>query len=190
MTHTRNIMKAYRSATPQDHAEGMAWYDEAKAFAASLDNDVARAAAVIAILSPMTSWPQNVDKARRAYDGDRTRLGFHANRDKVSRILDNGEDYRDVLTGPKVTSFFHNIMGSPDHVTIDRHAVDIAIGKPLSNRERAVWLGVKNRAVLTEAYLRSAVIASRESGMTIAPYQVQAATWVWWRKNKAAANHG
>lgn len=189
-THVRNIMKAYRSATPEDHAEGLEWYREANAFAASLDTDVERAAAVIAILSPVTSWPQNMDKARRAYAGDRTRLGFPANRDKVSRILDGGERWQDVLSGAKVEAFMANIMGDPEHVTVDRHAVDIAIGRPLSDTERAVWMGKRNRAILIDAYRRAAVIASREASEPVMPYQVQAVTWVWWRRNRAVAFHG
>jgi len=182
--HTRNILSIYRSATAQDRSEGMSWYREAYALAASLDSDVHRAAAVIAILSPMTSWPQNVERATRAYAGDRTRLGFHANRDKVARILDDGEDWRNVLKGPKVEAFFANIIGDPNFVTIDRHAIDIAIGRPLSNKERAVWMGKRNRAILTQSYINA---AKREK---VLPYEMQAVTWVMWRKNRAVAFHG
>lgn len=182
--YTRRILSIYRACTNEEHEEGMRWYKEAYAFAASLDSDVERAAAVIAILSPMTSWPQNVDKARRAYAGDRTRLGFTANRDKVSRILDDGEDWRNVMSGPKVIPFFNNIMGNSVPVTIDRHAIDIAIGRPLSDKERSVWMGKRNRAILSQAYTN----AAKRAGVT--PSQMQAITWVHWRKHYAQAFHG
>lgn len=182
--YTRRILSIYRAASPEDHAEGTQWYREARAFAASLDSDVERAVAVIAILSPMTSWPQNMDKARRAYAGDRTRLGFPANRDKVARILDDGEHWADVISGPKVVSFFHNIMGSADYVTIDRHAIDIALGAPQTDAVRSVWMGKRNRAVLTQAYRNAARILGVDAPT------VQAVTWVAWRKTRAQAFHG
>jgi hypothetical protein len=47
-------------------------------------------------------------------------------------MLCGGEEPEKVLGGNKVTSFYHNISdpSSPLHVTVDRHAHDIAIGNP------------------------------------------------------------
>ena len=181
-------MKAYRLATPEDHTDGMAWYREAHAFASSLDTDVSRAAGVIAALSPNTSWPTNMRLATNHYAGVFGGTFGDATR-KAQRIL-AGEPVESVLRGDKVTAFYANIMGDPAHVTIDRHAIDIACGKPMSDRERSVWMGKRNRAVLVDAYRRAAAIATREAGETVHPYQVQAVTWVWWRKNRAVAFHG
>lgn len=187
-TYTRNILRIYRATGPDDRAEGLTWYADANAFARSLDDNVERAAAVIAALSPMLPWPRNVRLARAHYDGVYGGC-LTTNSDKARRIL-SGEDYRNVLSGPKVWAFFHNVMCSPDHVTIDRHAVDIAVGKTLTDAERSPYFGVKNRAVLTKAYFNAAKIASKESGENVFPYQVQAITWVHWRKHYAKYYHG
>lgn len=180
--HTRRILSIYRSAGPDDYATGMAWYREANAYAASLDNDVERAAGVMAAISPMMPWPRNKILAAEIYNG---RQGgcLPDNWVKARRILD-GEAPLDVLSGDKVVAFFHNIMLSPEYVTIDRHAIDIAIGRPLSNKERSVWLGKRKRAVLVKAYENAAKIAG------VSAFEIQAVTWVVWRKTRAVANFG
>lgn len=188
-TYTRNILKAFRAADGEDEREGMEWYREAHALALSLDpENVERAAGIIAVLSPMKSWPMNVRLARGVYAGEFSGT-FKRNMDKARAMLD-GAHPLDVLSGDKVIAFYHNILGSPDYVTIDRHAIDIAVGRPMDDKARAAYMGKRKRAELVEAYRRAAVIASREAGKPVHPHQIQAVTWVWWRKNRAVAFHG
>lgn len=189
---TRNITKIFRQTTAEDRIAGLGWYATAREVAAQLDpEDPARAAAVIAVLSPRTSWPQNVKLAQDAYAGRKVgALG--ANVRKAQRIL-AGEDPSDVVTGDKVRAFWLTIVDPSDAraVVVDRHAFDVACDQVTDDATRGRYLGrVGKYAELADMYRRAAKIISRETGQSWTPAAVQAATWVYWRRERAAANHG
>ena len=194
MDYVANILKAFDSASNDDIAHGAGWYDGARALAESLDPaNVRRGAGVIAALSPMLSWPQNLLRAKEVFETGTTR-GLSRNVAKAVRIY-NGEDPIDVLSGEKVRSFFHNIMGDDEGVTIDRHAIDIAYGRVMSDKERAEAVKrTKARdgyAILRQAYLDAAAILSGpEYGYDLSGAQLQAIVWVYWRRNVIANFHG
>lgn len=181
---TRNITKAYRLSTTTDRLEGEGWYDAAKAFAATLDTDVSRAVAVMAVISPMVSWNRNREIVRRLYDGDRSSMCLSSSMAKAIRILDHGEDPAVVMRGEKVVAFYNNIMGIDDGtVTIDRHAMMVAEGKRIPGRELKFTKTVNRK--YAEEYRRAATILSKEFGRIITPAQVQATVWVWWRRGNS-----
>lgn len=182
---TDNILTAYRAASDSDIEDGMHWYESAMSFAQTLTPDSpATGAGIIAALSPMTSWPENMKKASMLVDTGST-YGLPANVAKAQRIL-NGEAPLDVLRGLKVRAFYLNIMGINSHeaVTIDRHAIDVAHGRVMSDKERAPWFGKRKNAELVNAYLSGA----ETIGITGA--QLQAIVWVYWRRNVIANFHG
>ena len=203
----QNITAAFRAASTSERAEGINWYGRALNLATELDPaDPARGAAVIAVLSPMLSWPRNMLLARQAYAMSAGYVGvgnpfaspemqalnlgcLKKNATKAFRIL-AGIPAETVVSGEKVTSFYSNILGVAENVTVDRHAIDIACGKPLSDAERSKVIGGKagydNVAAM---YRRAAEILSSEMKFYITPAQVQAVTWVYWRRNKAVAFH-
>ena len=185
---TRNITKAFRLSTARDRAEGMAWYDGARAYAASLDSDVERAVGIIAALSPLQSWPVNMRMAAEFYDGRRN-CGLPDNVVKAERIL-NGESPNDVLGGKKVRAFFFNIMasGSDEAVTIDRHAIAVCEGRVIPETELKSYFGAKRNRQYVSEYVNAAKILSKEFG-PLTPAQVQATVWVWWRRNHAQNKH-
>lgn len=189
---TRNITRAFRAATPDDRIAGKSWYATAREISATLDPaDPARAAAVIAVLSPRLSWKKNVEAAADAYAG-RTPRVLKANAAKAARIL-AGEDPEDVVTGPKVRAFWRTIVDptDPRTVVIDRHAIDIAAGRVLDDETRGRFLGRKGGYdAVCDAYRRAARIVSKETGQDWSPADIQATTWVYWRRERAAANHG
>jgi hypothetical protein len=183
-----NILRAYVLASDSDISEGMAWYDDALGLAAELSpNDIARGAGVIAALSPLTSWPLNVRRAREVF-ATGTTSGMGNNVRKAERIF-AGESPESVLSGPKVTSFFHNIMGNDEMVTVDRHAIDVAYGRVMSDDERSKAVSGKRYGILKDAYSHVANILSTEMEKVITGAQLQAAVWVYWRANHAAAFH-
>lgn len=183
---TRNVTKAYRLATDLDLSEGWEWYASAKAYAATLDDNVSRAAGIIAALSPCSSWTINKSMAAQWYEGRRN-VHTAPNVAKAQRIWD-GEDPMTVLGGPKVRAFYLNIMGIDDKesVTIDRHAMMVCEGRVISDKELATFFNVRNNRRYAEEYRRAASILSKECGMPLSPAQVQAVTWVWWRRNHSA----
>lgn len=189
---TRNITKIFRQTTTDDRIDGLSWYATAREVAATLDPaDPARGAAVLAVLSPRTSWPQNVKLAQDAYAGRKVgALG--ANVRKAQRILD-GEDPADVVTGDKVRAFWLTIVdpSDPRAVVVDRHAFDVACDEVTDDATRGRYLGrVGKYAELADLYRRAAKIISKETGQSWTPAAVQATTWVYWRRERAAANHG
>lgn len=179
-----NVCTVMDLCGPEHITEGMEWYREAYAIACELvPEDPSRGAGILAALSPLTSWPLNVRRAREVASTGTTG-GLPASVAKAERIW-QGEASLDVLGGDKVLSFYRNIMGDDSHVTVDRHAIDVACGRPMTDAERA--LAIRGKA----GYGRLADIyraASQKYGYT--PSQIQAIVWVWWRENKALANHG
>lgn len=213
---TRNITRTFREATDGDRAIGHGWYARARTLATELvvaygtgvgrtDEDAVRkAAGVIAAISPRLAWRKNVEYAWEAYrlyhldavrDADEFAASLpvlNANARKAYRIL-SGEDSELVLGGPKVRAFYFTIVNpsDPRAVVVDRHAVDIAFGEVLDDARRGLALGRKGAYDSVSAlYRKAAVIISRELGESWTPAQVQATTWTYWRRERAAAYHG
>jgi hypothetical protein len=177
----RNILAVYADASDDERQAGREWYADAHTLARELDPDnVERAAGVIAALSPRLSWDLNARYARQAYADGRASGGLKANTDKATRIL-AGEPPANVLGGRKVTAFADNIArpGTSERVTIDRHAFDIARGRVTSDAEREILSRKGVYDVFCEAYRRVA----HDLG-DISPAQLQAVTWVAWRRRK------
>ena len=188
----RNITAAYRKASEDDVACGLSWYANALSLAHTLDPaNPARAAGVIAALSPLTSWPRNVTMVREIYSGQ-TAKGLPRNIAKALAIY-AGALPLDVLSGNKVRSFYLNIMGidTAESVTIDRHAIDVAKGRVQTDKERSLSVANKGAyAGVVAEYIRAAGIISKESGSHVSAAQIQAITWVYWRRNVIRNNHG
>lgn len=194
----RHIVATFNKATTQEVIEGMDWYVRARALAEELDpQNAERAAAVIAVLSPRLNWSKNVEVARLAY-----RLAhqvsvslypewrlpvLNANADKARRLLIDGEDPNEVVQGPKVRAFWHAIVRpeDPRAVVIDRHALDVAFGKVMDDRTRGALLGKKGAYdEIAERYAFAAEVIGNAVFSDVKPPQVQAVTWVVWRRLK------
>lgn len=175
---TPNVLAVYRDADFYAFSAGMTWYDDAHDFARILDNNVHRAAGIIAALSPMNGWNNNKNKAAQLYaqNGDGSGCGLYNNVAKAVAIY-NGADPMDILKGDKVRAFYETILDpTGDHnPVIDRHAFDIAVGRRTDNRTRGI-LGRKGEYdKFARAYRRAADAAG------IGAAQIQAITWMHWR---------
>jgi len=173
-----NILAVYNGASADVMRSGIRWYADAHAFAASLDTDVRRAAAVVAVISPNTSWSANKTLALKAYatmSGEG--MGFPDKVSKVTRLF-AGEDPDAVVKGPKVTAFYQTIL-DPFHAdvrpVIDRHAQDIADGIRNTEKTRKPPTG-KRYDAYADAYREVARIVGLPAHM------VQAITWESWRE--------
>jgi len=131
--HVKNIVDKYKTANPDLLKGGSAWYEKAHEEASKVGGgDVRRGAGIIAALSPLNDWGRNVAQAHELRKtGGVSGALLPENVDKARRIH-SGEDPHDVLGGHKVRSFFENIHdpSSKEHITVDRHAYDIAMGHP------------------------------------------------------------
>lgn len=174
------IVRLYRSATPAERSQGLAWYGEAHDVAVSLAQaynvSVSSAAGVIAALSPQSDWPQNITRARQLMAGGDT-YGLGDGRRKASRIM-SGEDPDKVLNGPKVRAFWSNIADpvSSTAVTVDRHSLDAALGMVTTDAIRKSILERKGGYEAVEEAYRH---AARRLG--VAPHVAQAVAWTAWR---------
>ncbi|URP22102.1 hypothetical protein SEA_BIG4_344 [Microbacterium phage Big4] len=184
--HTRNITAVFRSADAALIEEGIAWYSDAKliaeAFAAKHDVSLVVSAGVLAALSPLNSWGNNVNLAARmlASKGTLDSGYLKANLAKARRIMAEGTT--EALGGLKVNNFYASIVsGGAEGVTIDRHAWCIA-HNDRSKSNNIPSLSPKRYAEIAECYTRAARILSREYGMPLSPAVVQAVTWVVWRR--------
>jgi hypothetical protein len=181
--YIRNIIAVYEQATDDQKTQGFNWYPTAHQLASFLsEGDVQRGAGVIAALSANKAWDTNQKLAGDAFGGD---VHGHTrdNLEKVAKIM-AGVDPTEVLPmGMKTGNFYRNILDPEDTeaVTIDRHAHDVAVGRPYGDEERG--LGAKGRyAVLSLAYRNAA------AKLGILPSELQAVVWVVWTESLAGTN--
>ena len=138
---------------------------------------------VVAALSPMKSWSQNIIQARKMIlTGDCGHM--KSMKSKAERImkLDRDMSYEemktaisDILNGNKIVSFFHNILepNETNVVTIDRHAISIAIGRKATDKEQQL---TRNQyEFLAQCYQYTAeglgMTASKLQGITWSNYR-------------------
>lgn len=107
-------------------------------------------------------------------------LGLDGSCVKATRIL-AGETPLDVLGGDKVRAFYATILDPHgyDVPVIDRHAFDIAVGRVTDEKARATLSRKGEYARFGEVYID----AARSVGVSSS--QMQAITWVAWRRLKA-----
>lgn len=183
---TRAVLDVYRDASFYAFSTGMTWYDDAHAFARTLDPAAPeRAAGVIAALSPMNGWTNNKNKAALLYSQrNGNNVGLKSNVEKALRIL-NDADPLDVLGGDKVRAFYATILDpAGDHnPVIDRHAFDIALGMRTNDAARSALgrKGMYDR--FASVYREAAAIVG------IGAAQMQAVTWVAWRERIGVKAH-
>ena len=159
----------------------MRWYLDAYYFARSLDNVVFRACGVISSLSPQMSWDKNKDLAKRLYEGERSGLHYGTQIAKAEDCLEatGWEEVNNIISPSswrKTVAFYNNILwpNTSGKVTIDRHAIAIALNRKFRDDERPDL--TKNQYLFLErAY------AEASGYLNILPHQLQAITWVAWR---------
>lgn len=172
-----------------------AWYPRANEICATLAKDfgtsVVRVAAVLATLSPGTSWDRNKIETRALLEewrGQRTPGTFPyttypANVKKARGILQapDRDCYMDLVkprkdSGFKIGAFYANISDPRDMgpVTIDRHAIAICIGHAPDAGEQQLT-GYRYRCYAA-AYRKVA------AELNMVPSEVQAITWAAYRR--------
>lgn len=177
-----NVLAVYAQADADSLREGLSWYLDAHNFANILDPDNPRkAAGIIAALSPMNGWEPNKNAAAKVY-AEGTAFGTHTvpNEVKADSILCGAEPL-DVLKGDKVRAFFRTIAEPFGLIqpVIDRHAFDIAVGRVTDEKSR----GILGRKGVYDLFASVYIDAAKVAG--ISSSQMQAVTWVAWRKIKA-----
>lgn len=186
---TPNILRTFDLATSEEVQEGKLWYAEAQAEcrrrAALCGVPTATFVGVVAALSPNNKWERNcIDahvlcKAFMAGEGiDAVKVSTYPQmKEKAWSILEEGPrtdaEIIRILHGRKIVAFFRCIMGENVPV-IDGHAFNI-----WRNRRAALsntHISAKDYEKVSRAYIRAA------NQVDLKAYEVQAITWVVWRR--------
>jgi hypothetical protein len=177
-TAVQNIVNVARKAKASEVEAGAEWYGVAHDAAKAM-SDLETGAGVIAALSPMMGWERNVMLAYRAFEQGFADGCLKGNARKADAIM-AGNAPLDILGGSKVRSFYANIVNPfGADVTIDRHAFDIVAGRYTTDKEKATLTRKGEYERHADAYREAGIILG---GLTGA--QVQAITWVTWRRIK------
>ncbi len=192
-----NIVATYLLATDLERAEGAEWYARAMAAAQTINQSAdlgsKRIAGVIAALSPNNRWQRNLIDAEnvcKVYingDVDDVRqvkvCTYGKMLDKAIKVLECNyvEEIPNILNGQKIRAFYECIIGKSDAVVVDGHAYSIWIGERLSMKQ-VPNIGKKLYANIVADYIEATEIINSKFNANLKPYQVQAITWVAWRR--------
>lgn len=176
------IVATYRRATEADREAGARWYGEGEVFCTSLaaqtGHSVETVAAVVAHLSPRTTWSRNLYGATMLLTTGEAPTCIAANVERARKALVAAEP-RETFgpTAPKTRRFMANLLGERDVVTVDVWAARVAFG-PRDDAEK-----VLGRVGVYDAIERAYQIAALRLGVD--PVTVQATTWIVARGGRA-----
>lgn len=192
---TENILFVYRLSTPQEKRDGIVWYAKALADCLWISEETEVplhiVVGVCAALSPNNKWDRNIDNTlsliRAFLNGDDVETvkvsTYHTMKRKAWSILELMPDQDEVikiLNGQKIVSFFCNIMGE-DTCTVDGHAKNIFYGERHGLTSDKSNIGKKEYATIQEAYVNAGKQV-RFNGRPLKAFEMQAITWVTWRR--------
>jgi len=194
---TRNILGVFALATAGEVQEGLEWYNRANRVAASIASahgiSLETAAGVIAALSPNNRWERNIVDAENiirvyaiagAEEAQNVKVCTYGKmKDKAIQILESPTmaHHEDILNGRKITAFYRCIIGCQDAVCIDGHAYSIWFGDRLTMKN-VPNIGKKLYAEICDDYVEAAEILTGSRFENLTAYEVQAITWVTWRR--------
>ncbi|MGA1388381.1 MAG: DUF7178 family protein [Ilumatobacteraceae bacterium] len=197
MPDIQNILAVYFQATPVDIQEGTVWYNNAHQICVGLcqkyNLPLATVVGVVSALSPNNKWDRNILDAEQTikaycmgYDYPKV-CTFGGNKDKAITILeceiDSSANICAILKGNKTIAFFRGIFtnGECDEITVDGHAFNIWRGQYTSLNE-VPSISDKLYASVSDAYKAAAVAINDLTGDSYSAAQIQAITWVAWRR--------
>jgi len=174
------IVATFDRATASDVEAGASWYADAGSIADTLAGKAGsreHAAAVIAHLSPRTTWSRNIAGAVSLLTDGSTAGCIGANVDRARAALQS-DDPIGTLRGPKTRRFALNILGDRDAVTVDVWAARVAIGAVSDDPERDL-----SRVGVYDALEHAYRLAARRRGVDATT--MQATTWIVARNGRA-----
>ena len=192
------ILGLFFLANTEDREIGLNWYANAHTISERIASEngfsTDQIAGAIAALSPNNKWDRNIQDAENLAKAIRAGIDpqtvkvctFGPNKLKAIQILTSDVDSAEIvsiLSGQKVIAFFLNIArnGDTDCPVIDGHAYNIAMGT-VSNLREVPSIPSKAFSALQDLYRDAARQASAITGETISAGQMQAVTWVCYRR--------
>jgi hypothetical protein len=170
---SNNLETIFSMRTESEEKQGKFWYadstDYLKSLAVSTKVPFKLVCGIVAALSPRVSWRINIHNTIALCKNQRI-TGLKSNIDKAKKIKKTGIVSK-YLRGPKVTSFFLNLLGNVDEITIDTLMINC-----YHNSFERHTLTVRERSDLLSTIER---IARRHR---LTNCQVQAIIWVVWHR--------
>ena len=180
-TVKNNIIKVFNQSLKEEHFD---WYSDTNDFTKTVATAhkirMDKVAGIISALSPLKEWNKNKEIA---VDLITTRKCGHT-KVMVKKALDimdnnlNSSQTMGVLNGNKISAFFMNISEptNPNHVTVDRHAIAVALGRNATDKEQQ--LSDNQYKFFEDAYIWTAL------QLGLRPSLLQSITWVAWKRIK------
>ena len=199
---TRNIAGMLQLASQADILAGVDWYKRAHKLGVRLIHaydglTLGQAVGVIAALSPNNKWTRNCIDAEamiKAWHVGADPISvkvctYNTNKAKAAAILalsdaeiqGDTDLIAEILNGRKVVAFYRSILGDPDAVCVDGHAYAVWIGERITTT-LTPSIGVKLYTDIARAYQLVAKRSYELCGTALTPTQVQATTWVTYRR--------
>jgi hypothetical protein len=190
-----NIISIWKLSTPQEKRDGIVWYVDAHKECQQMSEDFGvsdyLAAGVVSALSPNNKWAINIRNARDLIDNFIQGEDINAfkvstypmNKVKAWEIMQENHDYESMkvkLNGQKTTCFYANIMGE-DTCTVDGHARNIAYMERVNLTSDKSAVGKVEYREIQQAYILAAK-KLRYQNKRVKSYELQAVTWVAWRR--------
>ena len=179
-----NILRVYKSA--DNYTD---WYEDAYNFCEYLSDKyntpINSVIGIVSALSPLKNWDKNKEIAEYYLDTgcvkrDNKYINFpnQCNKAIVIRNTEDEVEILGILKGEKTKSFYLNIRypEKNNKVTVDRHAIAVALGRVATDEEQA--LTVKHYKFFEDCYKWTAEL------LGIRPLLLQSITWETWRKTK------
>ena len=176
-----NILKVYKQSTAIEQRD---WYQQANDFCHYLSDKhlvpVDKVIGIVAALSPRKEWSLNKRLAEQVIlTGECGQMKvFVAKANDIHKSTGNEDDILSILNGPKIKSFYMNIKypGAYEDVTIDRHAIAVAIGHTATDIELS--LSEKQYEFFSDCYSYTA------DKLGLKPLLLQSITWETWKRIK------
>jgi len=186
-----NIIKTYKQSNQSELND---WYQEAHDFGIEVSEmfegvSKRQVLGIISALSPLKEWNKNKELAvdlistgnaghmKRNVQKGRDILAIKGSnyRECDSMVLDF--KIRKILNGEKTKAFYTNMVyPSGKGVTVDRHAIAIAIGRTATDKEQSI-----SKQVYT--FIENCYIMTSET-LNLAPLHLQSITWQTWKRIK------
>jgi hypothetical protein len=198
--NTRHISGMLMLASQADIVSGLHWYQRAHDLAVKVHSrirwvDYGSSCGVSLRLSPNNKWERNCIDAEAmiktwSIGGDYDMIKvctFNPNKRKAIAILSldmesaDAETIPNILNGQKVVAFYRSIMGDKNAVCIDGHAYSIFIGERVPTT-KTPSITPKLFETIQRAYQLVAKRSAELCGVELSPTQVQAVTWVTYRR--------
>ena len=186
-----NIMKTYLLRIEKENNH---WYQEANEWAVEVSDfllsftgqnvSVQQVLGVVSALSPMQEWNKNKEIAIELImtgDCGYMERGKQKARDILklpSVVICIDTEIKSILNGEKTKTFYENMVypTRSSGVTVDRHAISIAIGHIADDKEQSI-----SKDVYT--FIEKCYIMTAET-LGLAPLHLQSITWQTWKRIK------